>query len=101
MTRTKAASDDVARIEGLIADLEHRLRRPKSKRAEASSASDDIPEFLSGAFGHILGRVGRDEAFAYGSDDYDIIDEQIDRSPLATLAVAAGIGFLLGSARRP
>jgi len=103
--RTKSIPDARAQIEGMIGDLETRLRRLNDQRAPAAEAPGDINEFVSGAFGRILKRMqaeqAADRAFTIGSDAYATIEQQIERSPLTMLAIAAGMGFLLGSARRP
>ena len=106
MARTKSMPDGIAQIEGLIGDLETRLRRLKNDdRAEPAAAPSDVNDFVNAAFARILKRMQSDQAadraFTIGSDAYLAIEQQIERSPLTTLAIAAGIGFLLGSARRP
>jgi ElaB/YqjD/DUF883 family membrane-anchored ribosome-binding protein len=111
-TRTKAAvSDEIARIETLIEDLEKRLRRLNdSVKTEASGASSDINDFVSEALAGIMARVREsageitdrvaDKAMKAGSSAYRKVGEEIDAYPLTALAIAAGIGFLLGSSRR-
>jgi ElaB/YqjD/DUF883 family membrane-anchored ribosome-binding protein len=106
---SKAA--EIARIEGLIDDLENRLRRlNNSAHDEAAGASDDIHQFIGDAVEGMIDRV-RDRANSFtelaansasktGIDAYKRVIDEAEQYPLATLAVAAGIGFLLGAARR-
>jgi ElaB/YqjD/DUF883 family membrane-anchored ribosome-binding protein len=52
-------------------------------RVRADSVTDDVA----------------DHALKIGTDAYKRVVEEVEHYPLATLAVAAGIGFLLGSRR--
>jgi ElaB/YqjD/DUF883 family membrane-anchored ribosome-binding protein len=111
-TRTKAAvSDEIARIETLIGDLEKRLRRLNdSVKTETSGASNDINDFVSEALAGIMARVREstgeitdqmaDKAVKAGANAYRKIGEEVDAYPLTALAIAAGIGFLVGWSRR-
>jgi ElaB/YqjD/DUF883 family membrane-anchored ribosome-binding protein len=111
-TRSKSSNaDEIARIEELIGDLEKRLHRLNSSaQTEAAGASHDINHFVSEALEGIMERVREradsvteqvaERATQVGSDAFKRVLDEIERYPLATLAVAAGIGFLLGSARR-
>jgi ElaB/YqjD/DUF883 family membrane-anchored ribosome-binding protein len=106
---SKAA--EIARIEGLIDDLENRLRRlNNSAHQEAAGATQDVNQFVSDAVEGIMERV-RDRANSFTEqaadtaskasiDAYKRVLDEAEQYPLATLAVAAGIGFLLGAARR-
>jgi ElaB/YqjD/DUF883 family membrane-anchored ribosome-binding protein len=111
--RAKPSSNaaEIARIEGLIEDLEKRLQRlNNSAHAEASGASNDINQFVSDALEGVMERVRErtnaatgemaDRATRVSTDAYKRVIAEVDHYPLATLAVAAGIGFLLGSQRR-
>jgi ElaB/YqjD/DUF883 family membrane-anchored ribosome-binding protein len=111
--RTKRSSNaaEIARIEGLIGDLEKRLQRlNNSAHSEASGASNDINQFVGEALEGVMERVRErtnavteemaDRATKVSTDAYKRVIGEIDHYPLATLAVAAGIGFLLGSQRR-
>lgn len=106
---SKAA--EVARIEELIDDLESRLRRlNNSAHREAEGASDDINQFVSGAIKRVMKSVrdrantfteqAADRASKVGVDAYKRVIDEVEQYPLATLAVAAGVGFLLGATRR-
>jgi ElaB/YqjD/DUF883 family membrane-anchored ribosome-binding protein len=106
---SKAA--EISRIEALINDLEKRLRHlSNSAHDEAAGASDDIHQFIGDAVEGMMGRV-RDRANSFTEqaastaskasiDAYKRVINEAEQYPLATLAVAAGIGFLLGAARR-
>ena len=106
---TKAA--EIARIQGLIGDLEKRLHRlNNSAHNEASGASDDINQFVTQALESVMGNMRNranavteqvaDRASKASMDAYKRVADEVEQYPLATLAVAAGIGFLLGTARR-
>jgi ElaB/YqjD/DUF883 family membrane-anchored ribosome-binding protein len=110
--RSKSSkATEIARIEGLIEDLENRLRRlNNSAHDEAAGASDDVHQFIGDAVEGMMGRV-RDRANSFTEqaannaskasiDAYKRVIDEAEQYPLATLAVAAGIGFLLGAARR-
>lgn len=102
---------EIARIEGLIGDLEKRLHRlNNSVHQEAAGASGDINQFVADALEGLMGNM-RDRANAVTGqvadraskasiDAYKRVAGEVEQYPLATLAVAAGIGFLLGTARR-
>lgn len=109
--RKSANAAEIARIEELIGDLETRLRRlNRSAHSEAAGASDDISQFVGETLDDIMERVRQradavtsqvaDRASRAGADAYRQVIDDIGHYPLATLAVAAGIGFLLGSSRR-
>lgn len=108
MTRKNhRSSDDIVAIEELMHDLETRLRRLNSKaKTEVSGASGDISEFVTQALARIAEQVRdgtqtathslADEAAQVGTDALKKIWEELERRPLATLALAAGVGYLLG-----
>ncbi len=104
-------ADEVASIEGLIADLEKRLHKLNGAvRDEAVGATSDVSDFVSEALSGIMERVREssenltedvaDRAAKAGTDAFKRISHQAEQHPLILLAVAAGIGFLLGMARR-
>ncbi len=108
MTRKNSrSSDDVVAIEELMQDLETRLRRLNTKaKSEVSGASGDVSEFVSEALAGIASRLRNgaenvtqsitDEASRVGSDAFKKVWDEMEHRPLATLAIAAGIGYLLG-----
>jgi ElaB/YqjD/DUF883 family membrane-anchored ribosome-binding protein len=115
-TRSKSSNQnsnaaEIARIEALIEDLEKRMHRLNgSAHSEAVGASQDINRFVSDALEGIMERVREradsmadnvtERAAKAGAEGFRRVVEEAEHYPLATLAVAAGIGFLLGSARR-
>jgi ElaB/YqjD/DUF883 family membrane-anchored ribosome-binding protein len=106
-----AAAAEIAAIEGLIDDLEKRLRRLSgSAKREASGATGDIGDFVSEALSNIMGRVRdgasgvgnsvADEATRIGTDAFKKLTDEIESRPLIMLGVAAGVGFLFGLSNR-
>lgn len=106
-TRKSSRSDDIVAIEELMQDLETRLRRLNSKaKTENVGASGDISDFVSEALAGIADRLRNgaesvthsitDEATRVGTDAVKKIWDEMEHRPLATLAIAAGIGYLLG-----
>jgi ElaB/YqjD/DUF883 family membrane-anchored ribosome-binding protein len=105
------APDDVAGIETLISDLETRLRKLNGKaREHAVGTSSDINDFVGQALAGIMERV-RDSsenltedvvhrAGKAGTDAFKRITREIEHRPLLILAIAAGLGFALGMARK-
>jgi ElaB/YqjD/DUF883 family membrane-anchored ribosome-binding protein len=106
-----AAAEEIAAIEDLMSDLEKRLRRLSgTARSEAAGASGDVRDFVGEALGRIMNRVREstsdvtssvaDEASRLGSDAFKKLTDEVEQRPLVMLAVAAGIGFLVGLANR-
>jgi ElaB/YqjD/DUF883 family membrane-anchored ribosome-binding protein len=105
--KSSQSSEDIVAIEELMHDLETRLRRLNSKaKTEVSGASEDVSDFVSEALAGIASRLRdgaesvttsiTDEAARAGSEAVKKIWDEIEHRPLVTLAVAAGIGYLLG-----
>jgi ElaB/YqjD/DUF883 family membrane-anchored ribosome-binding protein len=108
---TARSGDDIAAIEDLMQDLETRLRRLNSKaKSETIDAPTEVSEFVNTALAGIAARLRdgaenvthsvTDEAARVGTDAIKKIWNEIEHRPLATLALAAGIGYLLGLLRR-
>jgi ElaB/YqjD/DUF883 family membrane-anchored ribosome-binding protein len=106
-----AAAEEIAAIEELMSDLEKRLRRLSGvARTEASGASEQVGDFVSEALARIKERVRdsaagmtetvADEASRISSDAFKKLTDEVEHRPLLMLAVAAGIGFLVGLANR-
>jgi ElaB/YqjD/DUF883 family membrane-anchored ribosome-binding protein len=106
-----AAAEEIAAIEDLMSDLEKRLRRLSgSARTEASGVSEEVGDFVSEALERIKKRVRESaagvtetvaaEASRLGSDAFKKLTDEVEHRPLLMLAVAAGIGFLVGLANR-
>ena len=102
-----ATADEIAAIQDLMSDLEGRLRRLQgSVKREASGATGDVSEFVTEALNDIAERVragarnvGQQvtgEAAKLGTDTLKKITDEVEQRPLLVLAVAAGVGFLLG-----
>lgn len=105
------AAEEIAAIEELMSDLEKRLRRLSGvARNETSGASSEVGDFVSETLERIMSRVRdsaagvtqtvADEASRVGTDAFKKIADEVERRPLMMLAVAAGIGFLIGLANR-
>ena len=105
------APDEAASIESLIADLEMRLRDVNGTvRKKAGGASADINDFVGQALAGIMERM-RDSsenltedvvhrAGKAGTDAFRRIAREIEHRPLLLLAIAAGLGFAFGMARK-
>jgi ElaB/YqjD/DUF883 family membrane-anchored ribosome-binding protein len=108
---SNAVSDDVSAMRGevnqLIGDLEDRLNRlNRLTKSGASHAVDGVNDLMYGAVTSLTDPV-RDRARAVSNDAAKMghqalrrIGTEIDQHPLLTLAIAAGIGFIAGMARR-
>ena len=107
----QAVSPDVedmqAEVRQLMSDLEERLDRLNmlTKRG-ATHAVDGVNNLVFDALTGVTGRVRdnarsvSDDATKIGTQAISQIAQQIDKRPLLTLAIAAGIGFVAGLARR-
>jgi ElaB/YqjD/DUF883 family membrane-anchored ribosome-binding protein len=111
-SKSRDPGDEITQIEEQIADLQDKLRRlnDSAQRGASRAAATDVDQFVKDALDSIMERV-RDKSDAVseeiaeraakaGSAAFQRMVEEVEHYPLATLAVAAGIGFLLGSARR-
>jgi ElaB/YqjD/DUF883 family membrane-anchored ribosome-binding protein len=110
-TAKSAAAEEIAAIEDLMSDLEKRLRRLSgTARKEASGASGDVKDFVSEALERITDRVREsasdvthsvtDEATRLGTDAFKKLTDEVEHRPILMLAIAAGVGFLVGLANR-
>jgi ElaB/YqjD/DUF883 family membrane-anchored ribosome-binding protein len=110
-TRKSSAEDEIAAIEDLMLDLEKRLKRLNgAAKTEVSGASNDIHDFVSDALAGIMKRVRTgassitdsvaDEATRVGGDVFKRVIDEVEHRPLAMLAAAAGIGYILGLSQR-
>jgi len=111
-TRNKPAIEgELAAIRELLSDLEERMNHiGATTKRELSGGSEDIYEFVNEALGRIVKRARdsadsltdsvADSAARLGNDAVKSVTEQVEIRPLTMLAVAAGIGFLFGLARR-
>jgi ElaB/YqjD/DUF883 family membrane-anchored ribosome-binding protein len=98
-----------AAVEALIDELERRLLRLNSAaRQEASGATDDLNTFVDEALADIAARLRdgtqsltnsvTDQVGRMGGDMLQKLGGEMHRHPMAALALAAGLGFLVGVA---
>lgn len=112
-TRSKVATtaDEIEAIKDLMADLEKRLHRLSgTAKSEVAGGASDISDFVSDSLAGIMNRVRdnaqsvsdtvTDKATEIGGDAVKKIAHEVETHPLTMLAIAAGIGFLFGIARR-
>lgn len=112
---TRAVDDDVAamraEVRDMIASLEDKIERLNTltKRGAthaAEGANDIVMSAISGLTGQMTGRMeasaksASDEVAKFGNQAIRRIVAEIDQRPFLTLAIAAGIGFIAGLARR-
>ena len=101
-----------AELADMIASLDERIERLNGLTKQgaahaASSANDIVLDALSGLTGRITGKAqagvssASDEVAKFGTQAVNRFVREIDKRPLLTLAIAAGIGFIAGLARRP
>src|SRR5262249_26746545 len=109
-TYSRAVSANVADIERRLAALEQSLEHAgRSAASNAAATADDLREsIVSGLAGLVdrfrnsslneeASRMG-DTAARVGSDALRRVSDEVQPRPLLILAVAVGIGFLLGAA---
>lgn len=112
-TRSKTAStaDEIEAIKDLMSDLEKRLQRlGGTAKSEVAGGAGEISDFVNDALAGIMGRVRDnaqsvsdnivDKATELGGDAVKKIVSEVETRPFTMLAIAAGIGFLFGVARR-
>lgn len=112
----EAVADDVAamraEIADMIASLDERIARlnqltKQGANHAAESANDIVLSAISGLAGRATQQAqagvasASDEVAKFGSQAVNRFVREIDKRPLLTLAIAAGIGFIAGLARRP
>jgi ElaB/YqjD/DUF883 family membrane-anchored ribosome-binding protein len=101
-----------AEVADMIASLDERIARLNSLTKQgashaAQSANDIVLNALSGLTGRATEQAqagiasASDEVAKFGSQAVNRFVREIDKRPLLTLAIAAGIGFIAGLARRP
>ena len=112
-TRSKVAStaDEIAAIQELMTDLETRLHRlGGATKKEVSGGASEISDFVNDALAGIMERV-RDgtqsisesvanKATHLSGDALKKVTAEVEHRPLTMLAIATGIGFLLGMSKR-
>lgn len=104
-------SDETAAIQGLLSDLQTRLRRLNGNlRQEVAGASGEAGDYLNDLIGRlsdqvrvVAGETGHSvghRAAKLSTEARKRIEEGVEHRPMMALAFAAGIGFLLGMASR-
>jgi ElaB/YqjD/DUF883 family membrane-anchored ribosome-binding protein len=118
--RSSAFAPDLSALEGRLRSLENEIERVgrkagRSASAGMSSAGDQIGEAVASAVSEIVDRFrsGRrlagDEAVRFGNeaakfgakvgnDALERVASEVEHRPLITLAVAIGVGILIGMA---
>lgn len=111
----RAVSDDVAamraEVDDLVASLEERLDRLNTlTKRGADHAADGINELVVNTIAGLTSQVAdraksnantvSDEMARLGTNAIRRVVREIDRRPLLTVAIAAGIGFVFAMARR-
>jgi hypothetical protein len=118
--RSSAFAPNLAALEGRLRSLENEVQRVgkkagRSASAGISSAGDQIGDAVASAVNDIVERFrsGRrlagDEAVRFGNeaakfgakfgnDALDRVANEVEHRPLLTLAVAIGVGILIGMA---
>ncbi|MCF8478455.1 MAG: hypothetical protein K9G60_15615 [Pseudolabrys sp.] len=112
-TRSKVAStaDEIAAIQELMSDLETRLHRLGGQtKKEVSGGASEISDFVNDSLAGIMERVRdgtqslsetvADKATHLGGDALKKVVNEVETRPVTMLAIAAGIGFLLGMSKR-
>ncbi len=115
-TMERAVSDDVAamraEVDDLIQSLEERLDRINAlTKRGAGHAADGVSELVVNAISGLTGQVAdrakgnansmSDQIAELGTNAMKRVVREIDKRPLLTVAIAAGIGFIFAMARRP
>ena len=102
---------EVAEIGRLLRELERHFEQlGRSAVADARHASSALPEALSETWSDLSDRVGTalqerartvgQEATRAGTHAWRRIEREVGYRPLAALAIAAGVGFLIGALNR-
>lgn len=115
-TMQHAVSDDVAamraEVDDLILSLEQRIERISEITKQGTGhAADGVGHLVLNAVSNLTGQVAdraksnagsvSDEMAKFGTRALQRVVREIDRRPLLTVAIAAGIGFVFAMARRP
>ena len=106
-----AVSGDVSdlrkEVGTLVSNLEDRLERlNRLTKRGASHAVDGVNDMVFDTVSNLTGRVRdgargiSDDAAKMGDQALRRVSKEIDRRPLMTLAIAVGIGVLVGLTRR-
>jgi len=110
----RATSAQDGEIERRIQSLEQQLERVASRgAASASNASDGLGDTIASVLSNMVARFSggsgsvSDEAMKFGSEATKLgndalrrLSEEVEHRPLVTLAVAVGVGVLMGAISR-
>ena len=113
-SKAATSANEISAIEELVGDLERRLHRLSETgdagRGELADDAGEISDFVRKTLDDITNRVRKtaanvgqsvaNGASRFGSDTARKIADEVDQKPFTMLAVAAGIGFLVGFANR-
>lgn len=109
-----STTEEIAAIQELMSDLEKRLHRlSAATKREFSGGSAEINDFVNEALAGIMSRV-RDGAGSVSQSAADKatrlrgdavkkitkITDEMEQHPLTMLAIATGLGFIIGMSRR-
>ncbi len=121
MFSSRSPSRDIAEIQELLRDLERRIESLTSEaKKTANATADAAPDITTAAAAAIsamaerlrggargvgdgAARMGTEALHAIesaGADALHTVERKVEERPVAMLAVAAGIGFLLGLAAK-
>ncbi len=114
VSKAAAAVKENPKIEELVSGLEQQIRRlsevANAGREQVSEGADEVNEFVARALEDIMNRVRNtsadvgstvaSEISRIGSDTAKKVADEVEHRPLIMLALAAGIGFLIGFANR-
>jgi ElaB/YqjD/DUF883 family membrane-anchored ribosome-binding protein len=109
---SRAIFADIGEIDRRLRALEHRLERVGGRAsASAVQAADHVGETVASALSSMADRLRggvdsmggeaarfRGEAAKLGNDALRRLSHEVERRPLVTLAVAVGVGLLVGLA---
>jgi ElaB/YqjD/DUF883 family membrane-anchored ribosome-binding protein len=106
-----ATSRDIAQIGKLLRELEgHLAHLARSVAADAREVSSNVPDLISDTLSDLSDRFRTSvqssarsvsaEAARVGGGAWHRIEDEVASHPLTALAVAAGIGFLIGALNR-
>jgi ElaB/YqjD/DUF883 family membrane-anchored ribosome-binding protein len=92
--------DDLAALRDEVARLARQLAETMSSRGSATwrSARSSVEDAIAGV--QDKGSEAVDAVREVGDNMVDALDESLKRRPYTTLAIAAGIGFLIGATWR-
>ncbi len=111
---SRAITTDIAQIERRLQALERRLERAGTRvSANASQALDSVSDVIAGALSDVAERFrggagsATDQAWklggevaSFGNDAVRRMGAEARQHPLATVAIVAGVGILLGLSLR-